>query len=778
MRLRAATLAIIAVLGLGAVARAAPFTVTTDEDAGAGSLRQAVSDANDSPDDDTITFALPANSTIALQSSLEAIESDTLIFATDATTTNLTIDGDGLILFQNASTSHDVTFAGEVTYTDGSFVFKEASAGTIAGELNGNDVVLTKNGVGTTTLNGTIALDDASDVNIDEGTFAMNGALSAGKLAVAAPATLRLISGTINVTDLTDKGTVDVDGALTTSSLLVESGGTLTVDGTVDVAGTLTNQGTVFANGSLTAGSLIVDSQGTLAGAGGSVIAPLTVRGRVAPSTSAGSLDIQGPVSFESTSTFEVDIAPGNVGDRLAVTGAVTIQPGAQLVLVADPTAIGTSSTVRVLSGGSISGQFISTDYAFFSENLNYQPTFLDVTLTSTGQSFSPFARTPNQLAVAEYLDAQVPTASGDFQTVLDTLNTALAGEIPPLLDAIGGESLTAFATARQILGERTARALHRRARDLAWGEGRAFYLSQAEAPDVAAGAEADPTPRDPVRAGAWLDGLGLFGELEGNTGEADVDTLLYGGTLGADAWIAERVVIGLAAGYARSDVDLDHREADVFGDTVQGALYAGFIDPRGYVSAYGRYAYTFQDSSRAIESSALLRHAHADWNAQDYGAGGEAGVTLVSLGGFALQPIAGIDWLRLTEESYTESGAGSLGLTVDPETLDSTTARFGGRVFGRFDMDGTGTLVPELRAFYQHLYGDRERVLEARLSGAPGLTSIGVRGPKLPRENWILGVGWGVMVSEHLTVSFDYDAVLGSDRVEHQGNIAARVVF
>jgi hypothetical protein len=52
------------------------------------------------------------------------------------------------------------------------------------------------------------------------------------------------------------------------------------------------------------------------------------------------------------------------------------------------------------------------------------------------------------------------------------------------------------------------------------------------------------------------------------------------------------------------------------------------------------------------------------------------------------------------------------------------------------------------------------------------------VRGPELPSENLLLGVGWGVLVGERLTVSFDYDAVLGSDRVEHQGNIAARVVF
>ena len=41
-----------------------------------------------------------------------------------------------------------------------------------------------------------------------------------------------------------------------------------------------------------------------------------------------------------------------------------------------------------------------------------------------------------------------------------------------------------------------------------------------------------------------------------------------------------------------------------------------------------------------------------------------------------------------------------------------------------------------------------------------------------------ILGVGWGVHVGENLTVTLDYDALLDSDRVEHQGNLAARWLF
>jgi len=49
-------------LGLTAAgAGAATFTVTTTADSGAGSLRQAIVDANGNPGDDTIAFAIPGN---------------------------------------------------------------------------------------------------------------------------------------------------------------------------------------------------------------------------------------------------------------------------------------------------------------------------------------------------------------------------------------------------------------------------------------------------------------------------------------------------------------------------------------------------------------------------------------------------------------------------------------------------------------------------------------------------------------------------------------------
>ncbi|MDQ1546496.1 MAG: hypothetical protein QOH69_1400 [Actinomycetota bacterium] len=77
-----AGLALLGVVAFPAAASAATYSVTSTADAGAGSLRDAIANANASAGPDTITFALPANSVIELLSSVTI-------------TDGLTIDGSG-----------------------------------------------------------------------------------------------------------------------------------------------------------------------------------------------------------------------------------------------------------------------------------------------------------------------------------------------------------------------------------------------------------------------------------------------------------------------------------------------------------------------------------------------------------------------------------------------------------------------------------------------------------------------------------------------------------
>jgi hypothetical protein len=72
--MRAPKVCVFAAVILGALsANAATFTVVTINDSGAGSLRQAIADANAAPSDDTIAFNLPRPSQITLTSALPAV---------------------------------------------------------------------------------------------------------------------------------------------------------------------------------------------------------------------------------------------------------------------------------------------------------------------------------------------------------------------------------------------------------------------------------------------------------------------------------------------------------------------------------------------------------------------------------------------------------------------------------------------------------------------------------------------------------------------------------
>src|SRR3990170_3506412 len=74
-----AAVALVALVTLAAPAQAATFTVTNTNDSGAGSLRQAIADANDettNPGNDVIDFAPGVEGTIELTSQLPSLFSD------------------------------------------------------------------------------------------------------------------------------------------------------------------------------------------------------------------------------------------------------------------------------------------------------------------------------------------------------------------------------------------------------------------------------------------------------------------------------------------------------------------------------------------------------------------------------------------------------------------------------------------------------------------------------------------------------------------------------
>ncbi len=164
LRRRRAGLAVSAAIGAAvlagpAAAQAANFTVDTNADSGAGSLRQAISDANGNSEDDTITFdSSLSGQTIRLTSGQLAI---------DASNHALTIQG---------PSAHDVTISGDAddsgTPTSGdSRIF--SVSGSHAVDISG--LTLT-GGYADNSDGGALFTDTKTDVTVSNSVFTGNNA--------------------------------------------------------------------------------------------------------------------------------------------------------------------------------------------------------------------------------------------------------------------------------------------------------------------------------------------------------------------------------------------------------------------------------------------------------------------------------------------------------------------------------------------------------------------------------------------------------------------------
>lgn len=81
----------------------------------------------------------------------------------------------------------------------------------------------------------------------------------------------------------------------------------------------------------------------------------------------------------------------------------------------------------------------------------------------------------------------------------------------------------------------------------------------------------------------------------------------------------------------------------------------------------------------------------------------------------------------------------------------------------------------PELRAAWQHEFGDNVYSLDSSFAGSGG--SFTVSGPKIGRDSALLGAGFAIQCSERCSTYFYYDGELGRTNY-HAANVSGGVRF
>ena len=285
------------------------------------------------------------------------------------------------------------------------------------------------------------------------------------------------------------------------------------------------------------------------------------------------------------------------------------------------------------------------------------------LTIVDNGAAFETFADTPNQRAVARALDDSYADASGDYEDVLGELRQLSESELPPAYDQMSGEQLSMSFTPWLAARDRFSRMVNARLRGFASKDpyvvarsgdaGGRLALALLPRPGLsgsilgAAGAAgiggsfSAGSEQEEFGPGGWLDGYAIFGDVDGDSGQGDVDYNVYGTSLGVDFRPSESWIFGAAGGYARIDANFGGSSGEAKADTGRGALYAAYAHDGFYLGASAGCGYGGFETRRQILFGDIDRQAQADYNAWDVSAHGEVGITALSLGGVCSQRVA-----------------------------------------------------------------------------------------------------------------------------------------
>jgi uncharacterized protein with beta-barrel porin domain len=717
-------------------------------------------------------------------------DNGTLVFdqATNGTFANA-ITGSGALVKQNSGTltlSAANTYSNGTTVNGGALILTGSTAapiavnaggtfqlgnGTIAGSATGNIV---DNGTVTIAQPGNYTLSGAFSGNgslIDNdpgvltfsgpysftGTTTINGGGSIDIAQLQANAVLNVNSGTVNLT-----GTSSTIASLTGTggTVNVAPGDTLTVSGG-NFGGTITGGGSLTMNGT---GTLVLAGTDTLTGTtdissgtlyvSGALTSPVTVG---SGATLGGSGQITGQVTVAPGGIFSpgdpvtttvvgaVTFKPGSIympqqtttaSDLVAVTGQVTIQPGA--AMEADPlgstTAYSrvTNYTIITATQG-VSGTFGSTSstVATLSPYLSYSNNNVTLTLVRNDISLTTLASTANQTAVAAAINAEGP--SGAIYTAVAPNSDAVAKQS---FDPLSGEVHATIASA--LLNDSRFLADAVRSRDPAGGS-----------------------------INVWANGNSRWSRFDGNANAAGASGNLLGFGAGADTTLAEGVRFGAAFGYSHDKIEVAARSSTADVNTSYVGAYAAITHGALSFDAVASYAWHKIGTSRAISFGNFTQSETADYDGNTTDIFGEVRYH-AKLGAFFAEPFANIGWAELNTDSFNES-AGTAALNGTSANRDVVFTTLGSRFGTSFDLPGGGTLSPLVSFGWEHT-GDDLTPHEA-LEFAGGGQAFTVGGAPLARDSFATEAGFGLGLNHDFSVNLFYAGRIAGAVTENSVN-------
>lgn len=683
--------------------------------------------------------------------------------------------------------------------SDVSVTLDAAKGGFHAVDMWSNDISglggLTKGGSGLLILGGNNSYTGGTRVT--EGTLALSGTMvgdltidagarfvSGGGYSVTRGATLEN-RGTFQsaVTSLLNDGTFTNDGTLIGG--LVNGGTTInrgSIRGSILNGGTFVQAGAAFDNNASFINNGIFsggfDNTGVMGGTG-TFAGAVTNHSVIAPGNSIGTLNVAGSFAQTAGGTFQVEVNAAGQADRVAVTGAPgTATLGGSVAVVAANGVFAPSTTYTILSAtGGIVGTYagLTNAFPFLRGTLTYDANNVLLTLSPGG--FAAGSATGNQAAVGAALDRGVAGATGDFAAVVGAMATLDLPAAQVAMNSMSGQNYAGFSTANlgtgflfmNAVGTQISAA---RTGDLARVPANGSRVALAEACEIEACA-ASPWS-------LWGTGLAGFGSVAGNANAGTVTYNAGGAATGIDYRFDPRLLAGIGIGYAGGRQWVNGLSGQGTTDAYQATLYASFGQGGFWADALAGYAYNDNRMTRQIVAPGLpARTASGSTGANQFLGQVEAGYRfgLYPSAAASIAPFARLQGTTITQNGFSETGAGALSLNVAQQTTNSLRSTLGVELTGAVPAGSGNPLDLLLRLGWAHEYADTARPVSASFTGAPG-SNFTVLGAQPARDAGVLSLAANSAVGEATSVYVRYDGEVGGGSDAHAITAGFRMVW
>ena len=678
-----------------------------------------------------------------------------------------------------------------------------AEVGTITGTEAGGSLTIQ----GTLNLTGTGEINDGSitgtgSLRIREGAeLALGGEARLDGISVTAEGTLALSgteSGTIS--SLSGSGTLSMNGGrLSISSATTSSGtfsGTLAGSGTLDISGQATQYlqtgnkdydlavrdgGVLVLKGTADAPTLNYNS--ITAGNNGTLRIEATGDAQGSANTT---LNVEN-ITFQNGSTTELiynfnQDAP--FGAPMLTAGTITVQDGAGFLLsnmegnaamnagsdLHDVVLMSATGSISGLEDGQSLAARISGLFAVYYQDATLSRDGNDILLNATLRQenlFASAADTWNSAAGASLLwearknldpDSQLAQFMNGVSTMINDGNLSGASRA---MAAAAGSTVNALGTAqRDALRDQ-----------MGWIRNRTTLM----------GVNPAYVNDDLPRFHMWMEGTGSYAKLDTRGDESGYQLTTWGGTVGVDADLSDRLTVGAAftAGYGdltagaadSADGHLDSYYASLFGRYQDRRWAHTLILTGGWNDAklnrtvnYGEGSYGTQGSTSGWGFGAMYELTYD--------------VYLNENRSSVLQPLFNASVVTTRMDGYEETGAGNAGLNVGRQDWTTGTLALGGRWMGLVGSNIFGReALAEIRVNAAQDLGDRRGETNVSLLGNPGFAQS-VRGAKTGTTALQLGAGLSVPVGTKGTIYVNGNADIRDGSSSVNGSVGYRYDF